>query len=53
MGFWGQSEPAATNAQLAVLSIGWAAFFHSAQDGVHHSPFFFASDHCTFFSFFL
>jgi hypothetical protein len=26
--------------QLAVLSTGWAAFFHSAPDGVHHSPFF-------------
>jgi len=27
--------------QLAVLSTGWAAFFHSAPDGVHHNPFFF------------
>jgi hypothetical protein len=32
--------------QLAVLSTGWAAFFHSAPDGVHHSPFFFSTDHC-------
>jgi hypothetical protein len=39
--------------QLAVLSTGWAVFFHSAQDGVHHSPFFFAINHCTFFLFFL
>jgi hypothetical protein len=35
--------------QLAVLSTGWAAFFHSAPDGVHHSPFIFATDHFTFF----
>jgi hypothetical protein len=27
--------------QLAVLSTGWAEFFHSAPDAVHHSPFFF------------
>jgi len=34
--------------QLAVLSTGWAAFFHSAPDRVHHNPFFFfAADHCT------
>jgi hypothetical protein len=39
--------------QLAVLSTGWAAFFHSAPDGVHHSRFFLAADHCTsFLSFF-
>jgi hypothetical protein len=38
--------------QVAVLSTGWAAFFHSAPDGVHHSPFFFAADHYTFFLFF-
>jgi hypothetical protein len=31
--------------QLAVLSTGWAAFFHLAQEGVHHNPFFFATDH--------
>ncbi len=39
--------------QLAVLSTGWAVFFHSAPDGVHHSPFFFffAADHCTSFFF--
>ncbi len=34
--------------QLVVLSSGWAAFFHSTQDGVHHTPFFFATDHCIF-----
>jgi hypothetical protein len=39
--------------QLAVLSTGWVAFFHSVPDGVHHSPFFFfPADHCTFFLFF-
>ncbi len=37
--------------QLAVLSTGWAAIFHSAPDGVHHSPVFFAADHYTFFFF--
>jgi len=37
--------------QLVVLSIGWAAFFHLALDGVHDSPFIFATDHYTFFSF--
>jgi hypothetical protein len=35
--------------QLAILSTGWVAFFHSAPDGVHLSPFLFAADHCTFF----
>ncbi len=35
--------------QLGVLSTGCLAFFHSAPDGVHHSPFLFAADHCTFF----
>ncbi len=34
--------------QLAVLSTGWAAFFHSVSDGVHHNPFLFAADHYTF-----
>jgi hypothetical protein len=29
------------------------AFFHSAPDEVHHSPFIFATDHCAFFLFFL
>jgi hypothetical protein len=38
--------------QLAVLSTGWVAFFHSALDGVHRSPFLFAVDRCTFFFFF-
>jgi len=38
--------------QLAVLSTGCLAFFHSAPDGVHRSPFLFAADHCTFFYFF-
>jgi hypothetical protein len=38
--------------QLAVLSTRWAAFFHSAPDEVHHTPFFLVTDHCTFFSFF-
>jgi hypothetical protein len=37
--------------QLAVLSTGWVAFFHLASDGVHHSPFLFAADHCTFLLF--
>jgi len=36
--------------QLAILSIGWAPFFHLALDTVHHNPFFFIADHC-FFSF--
>ncbi len=35
--------------QLVVLSTGWAAFFHSTSDGVHHSPFLFVTDHCFFF----
>ncbi len=35
--------------QLAVLSTGWAAYFHLVSDGVHHSPFIFAADQCTFF----
>jgi hypothetical protein len=39
--------------QLAVLSTGWAAFFHLAQDGVYHSPFFFATDHRIFFYLFI
>jgi hypothetical protein len=39
--------------QLVALSTGWATFFHSAQDGVHHSPFFFATNHCTFLFIFL
>ncbi len=38
--------------QLAVLSTGWVVFFYSVPDGVHHNPFFFAADHCTFFLFF-
>ncbi len=39
--------------QLAVLSTGCLAFFHSAPDGVHDSPFLFAADHCTFFFWFV
>jgi hypothetical protein len=35
--------------QLAVLSTGWAVFFHSMSDGVHHSQFFFTVDHFFFF----
>jgi hypothetical protein len=35
--------------QFAILSTGWAAFFHSALDGVHHSPFLFVVEHCIFF----
>jgi hypothetical protein len=35
--------------QLAVLSNGWAAFFHLALDGFHHSPFLFATDHCIYY----
>jgi hypothetical protein len=38
--------------QLAVLSTGWADFFHSVPDGVHHSPFLFGADHCTFYFYF-
>ncbi len=38
--------------QLAVLSTGCLAFFHSAPNGVHRNPFLFAADHCTFFYFF-
>ncbi len=34
--------------QLAILSTRWPAFFHSTLNGVHHSPFFFIVDHCTF-----
>jgi len=34
--------------QLTILFTGWAAFFHSTIDGVHHSPFLFAAEHCTF-----
>jgi hypothetical protein len=37
--------------QLAVLSTGWAAYFHLASDGVHHSSFILAADQCTFFFF--
>ncbi len=37
--------------QLAILSTRWVAFFHSALDGVHHSPFLFVVDHCIFFIF--
>jgi hypothetical protein len=52
----GPEQPAKVNQQppmhqLAVLSTGWAAFFHSVPDGVHHSPFLFVVDHCTFFFF--
>jgi hypothetical protein len=37
--------------KLAVLSTGWAAFFHSTSNEVHHSLFLllFLVDHCTFF----
>jgi hypothetical protein len=35
--------------QLAVLFIGWVAFFHSTSDGVHLNPFLFTADHCIFF----
>jgi len=35
--------------QLAVLSTGWAAFFHSTSYEVHHNPLFFTADHCIFF----
>jgi len=31
--------------QLAVMSIGWATFFHSVPDGVHHTPLPFTADH--------
>jgi hypothetical protein len=35
--------------QLAVLSTGWAVFFHSTSDWVHHTPFLFIADCHTFF----
>ncbi len=35
--------------QLAVLSTGWVAFFHSALDGVHHSLAICFVDRCIFF----
>jgi hypothetical protein len=35
--------------QLVILSIGWVVFSHSASNGVHHSPFLFVTNHCTFF----
>jgi hypothetical protein len=35
--------------QLAVMSSGRAAYFHSMLDGVHHSTFLFAADYYTFF----
>ncbi len=38
--------------QLVILSTGWALFYHSALDGVHHSPSFFVADHYIFFFFF-
>jgi hypothetical protein len=38
--------------QLVILSIGWAAFFHSVSNGVHHTPFLCIADHCSFFFFF-
>ncbi len=31
--------------QLAVLSTGWATFFHSVPDGVQHNPLPFTADH--------
>jgi hypothetical protein len=37
--------------QLAVLSTGWVAFFHSVSDGVHHSPFFLLLTHVFLFLF--
>ncbi len=37
--------------QLAVLSIGWVAFFHLTSDEVHHSPFLFPVDCCIFIYF--
>jgi hypothetical protein len=33
--------------QLAILSSGWAAFFHSTPDGVHHNLFLFPANHYT------
>jgi hypothetical protein len=39
--------------QLAVLFIGWVAFFHLVSNEVHHNPFFFATDHCIFFFWFV
>ncbi len=44
----GQSEPATTNA-LVGRSVHWmGCIFHSAPNGVHHSPFLFATNHCAF-----
>jgi hypothetical protein len=37
--------------QLVVLSTRSLAFFHSAPDGVHHSPFLFVANHCIFIYF--
>jgi len=39
--------------QLAILSIGWAMFFHLVSNGVHHSPFFYYWPLYLFFLFFL
>jgi hypothetical protein len=46
---YGQSELAATNAPVGRSVTGWAAFFHSASNGVHPSPFLFVDYHCFFF----
>ncbi len=37
--------------QLAILSTGWVAFFHSVLNGVHCNPFLFTTDHYFFFLF--
>jgi hypothetical protein len=39
--------------QLAILSPGWAVFFHSASDEVHHSLVLFAIDLLVYFGFVL
>jgi hypothetical protein len=49
----GQSEPAATNA-AAGRSVHWmGCFFHSAKDGVYHSPFLFIAKHVLLFFWFV
>jgi len=48
---WAKVNQQSPMQQLVVLSFGWATFFHSTQDGVHQSPFPFATSHCIFFHF--
>jgi len=50
---WGRVNQQPPMHQLAVLFTEWAAFFHSAPDGVHHSPFLFAAHHYNFLFYFV